>query len=193
MGVIHGSLFTVAIIVPIFLNLAGGWIGAWIRGLIAAVLLTIGLSILFGVNLARNAAVAAGQQLEVSLALDPAVLPAVVGTVAGALVVGLVFFVRGLRVGGAFKQLLMGAVVGGILGFILGSVIFDLEGAIAVAWTFGLVAWIGISIYLAWKHGFDPEARYDPLVPRESIAALEHTKTFLTKLLERQRRKVMGG
>ena len=76
-------------------------------------LLTVGLSILFSVNLARNAAVAAGQQLEVSLALDPAVLPAVVGTVSGALVVGLAFFVRGLKVGGAFSLAATAAMIAG--------------------------------------------------------------------------------
>jgi hypothetical protein len=192
-GILHGTLFTIAIIVPIGLNLAGGWMGAWVRGAVLGALVTVGLSLLFGVNLARNAAVAAGEQLEVSLALEPAVLPTLVGVIAGALVVGLGLFVLGLRAGGAFKQLLLGAVVGGILGAILGSVMFDWQGAVAVALTFGLIAWIGISIYLAWKRGFDPQARYDPLVPRESMAALEHTKTFLTKLYQRQRRKVMGG
>lgn len=191
-GILHGTLFTVAIIVPIGLNLAGGWVGGWVRGAIVGVLVTVGLSLLFGINLVRNAAVAAGEQLQVSLALEPAVLPTLVGVITGALVVGLVLFVQGLRAGGAFKQLLLGAVVGGILGAILGSVMFDWQGAVAVALTFGLIAWIGVSIYLAWKRGFDPQARYDPLVPRESIAAMEHTKTFLEKLYERQRRKVMG-
>lgn len=191
-GILHGTLFTIAIIVPIGLNLAGGWMGAWIRGAAVGALVTVGLSLLFGINLIRNAAVAAGDQLEISLALEPAVLPTLVGVIAGALVVGLALFVMGLRAGGAFKQLILGAIVGGILGAILGSVMFDWQGAVAVGLTFGLVAWIGVSIYLAWKRGFDPQARYDPLVPRESIAAMEHTKTFVEKLYERQRRKVMG-
>ena len=88
-GVLHGTLFTIAIIVPIALNLAGGWFGAWVRGLLIGLLVTIGLSLLFASNLARSAAVAAGDQLEVSLALEPAVLPSLVGLVTGGLVVGL--------------------------------------------------------------------------------------------------------
>ncbi len=191
-GVLHGTLFTVAIIVPIGLNLAGGWVGAWGRGLLIGAVVTVLLSLLFGSNLLRNAAVAAGEQLEVSLALEPAVLPTIVGLIAGALFVGLVLFIVGLRGGGAFKLLAAGLITGGLIGLILGSVLFDIAGAVAVALTFGLVAWIGFTILLAYRRGFDPAARYDPLVPRESIAAIEGSKTFLLKQWERQRRKVMG-
>ena len=191
-GVLHGTLFTVAIIVPIGLDLGGGWMGAWGRGLLIGLGLTVVLSLLFGSNLLRNSAVAAGDQLAPSLALEPALLPTLVGLIAGLLIVGLALFILGLRVGDAFRMLVLGAVVGAIVGAILGSVMFDWAGAIAVALTFGLVAWIGFTIYLAVKRGFDPGARYDPLVPRESIAAIEGTKGFLVKQLERQRRKVMG-
>lgn len=191
-GVLHGTLFTVAVIVPIGLNLAGGWVGAWGRGLLAALAVTVGLSILFGSNLLRNGAVAAGDSLEGSLSLEPAILPTLVGIVAGALVIGLALFILGLRGGQAFKLLFVGAILGGVVGAILGSVVFDLAGAVAVALTFGLVAWIGGTILLAYRRGFDPATRYDPLVPRESIAALEGTKAFLAKQWERQRRKVMG-
>ena len=191
-GVLHGTLFTVAIIVPIGLDLGGGWMGAWGRGLLIGSGLTVVLSLLFGSNLLRNSAVAAGDQLAPSLALEPALLPTLVGLIAGLLIVGLALFILGLRVGDAFRMLVLGAVVGAIVGAILGSVMFDWAGAIAVALTFGLVAWIGFTIYLAVKRGFDPGARYDPLVPRESIAAIEGTKGFLVKQLERQRRRVMG-
>ena len=99
---------------------------------------------------------------------------------------------RIVRGGGAFKLLAAGLITGGLIGLILGSVLFDIAGAVAVALTFGLVAWIGFTILLAYRRGFDPAARYDPLVPRESIAAIEGSKTFLLKQWERQRRKVMG-
>jgi len=191
-GVLHGTLFTVAIIMPIGLNLAGGWVGAWGRGLLTGAVVTVLLALLFGSNVVRNAAVAAGEQLEVSIALEPAVLPTIVGLIAGALIVGLVLFIVGLRGGGAFRLLAAGVLLGGVIGMILGSVLFDLAGAVAVALTFGLVAWIAFTILLASRRGFDPAARYDPLVPRESIAALNGTKAFLAKQWERQRRKVMG-
>lgn len=191
-GVLHGTLFTIAFIVPIGLNLGGGWGGAWGRGLLAGLLVTVGLSILFGTNLLRNGAVMAGDALEASLSLEPAILPTLVGVVAGALVVGLALFILGLRGGQAFKLLLSGALLGAAAGAILGSVVFDLAGAVAVGLTFGLIAWIGVTILIAYRRGFDPAARYDPLVPRESIAALEGTKVYLSKQWERQRRKVMG-
>ncbi len=191
-GVLHGTLFTAGMVAPIGLNLAGGWTGAVVRGAAAGVIVTVGLSLLFGINLARNAAVAAGEQLEAGLVLEPAVLPTLAGLVAGGLTVGLVLFLRGLRAGGAIGWLIGGVLLGGLVGLVLGSITFDWKGAVAVALTFGLLTWIGVPVYLAVKRGFDPAARYDPLVPRESIASLGHTRTFLGKLLERQRRRVMG-
>jgi hypothetical protein len=191
-GVLHGTLFTVAIIVPIGLNLAGGWMGAWARGFLIGLAVTVVLSLVFGANLVRDVAVAGGDQLAPSLGLEPALLPTLVGLVAGALIVGLAMFIVGLRMGDAFRMLLAGAILGGMAGAILGSVEFDWSGAVAVALTFGLVAWLVATVFLAMQRGFDPATRYDPLVPRESIAALEGTKGFLVKQWERQRRKVMG-
>jgi hypothetical protein len=191
-GVLHGSLFTIALVVPIGLNLAGGWVGAWVRGLLVGIVVTVGFSVLFASNVLRDAAVSAGDQLEASLALEPALLPTLVGLVAGALVFGLVLFIVGLRMGGAFRMLVAGALVGAFVGAILGSVTFDTKGAIALAWTIGLVAWIALSGLLAARHGFDPEQRYDALVPRQSIAAAESTKVFLVKQWERQRKKMVG-
>lgn len=191
-GVLHGSLFTIALIVPIGLDLSGGWVGAWGRALLIGAGVTVLLSLLFGSNLLRDAAVGAGEQLEMSLALEPALLPTIVGLVVGAFVVGSILFSVGLRGGGAFRLLAAGVVLGGLVGMVLGSVEFDISGAVAVALTFGLVSWIGFTVLLAARRGFDPAARYDPLVPRESIAALESSKAFLMRQWERQRRKVMG-
>jgi hypothetical protein len=191
-GVLHGTLFTIALLIPIGLNLAGGSVGAWGRGLLAGLLVTVVFSALFASNVLREGAVRAGQQLEASLALEPALLPTLVGLVAGAVVFGLALFIVGLRAGAAFKLLVAGLALGAMVGAILGSVEFDLKGAIAVGLTIGLVAWIGISVLLASRRGFDPAARYDPLVPRESIAAIEGTKTFLMKQWERQRSRMFG-
>jgi hypothetical protein len=45
---------------------------------------------------------------------------------------------------------------------------------------------------LAARRGFDPEARYANLIPRESIAAFEKTRDFLTDQWEHQRNRMMG-
>jgi hypothetical protein len=191
-GVLHGSLFTVALIVPIGLDLGGGWTGAWGRGLLIGAVGTVLLSILFASNVLREAAVAAGQQLETVLPLEPALLPTLVGAVAGALILGVLLLIVGMRTGAAGQLLLVGIVAGLIVGSILGSVTFDIQGAIAVGLTFGLIGWIGASGLLAARRGFDPAARYDALVPRESIAALESSQSYLLKQWERQRRRLMG-
>jgi hypothetical protein len=51
---------------------------------------------------------------------------------------------------------------------------------------------MAVTVAVAARRGFDPAARYDVLVPRESIAALEGTKGFLLEQLQRQRRRVFG-
>jgi hypothetical protein len=191
-GLVHGTLFTIALVVPIGINLAGGPVRAWSRAFLVAALLTVALSVLFASNILREGAVSAGVQLEASLAIEPAFLPTLVGVVVGAVVLGLALFALGLRAGNAFTLLLAGAVLGAIVGAILASVTFDTKGAIALAVTIGLIAWIAFSGLLAARRGFDPQARYDTLVPRESIAAVESSKAFLLRQWERQRRKLMG-
>ncbi|MFN8621576.1 MAG: hypothetical protein U0869_12610 [Chloroflexota bacterium] len=191
-GILHGTLFTIAFIVPIGLNLAGGSLGAWTRGLLVGAVLTVVLSLVFGVNLARNLAVAAGEAVKGSLPLEPAVLPTLAGLAVGALAAAAMFLFVGTRYGSRARLTVAGAVLGALAGLILGSVTFDWAGAIAIALTFGLVTWIAVTLILAVRHGFDPQARYDPLIPRESIAAIGGTKDYLEHHLERQRRRMMG-
>jgi hypothetical protein len=191
-GVLHGVLFTVACIVPIGVDLGGGSASAWSRGLLTGVIVTILLSILFASNVLRDAAVSVGQQLEASLLIEPALLPTLVGLVTGGLVLGLVMLVIGLRVGAAFRLMTIGIVLGVIVGAILGSVTFDTKGAVAVSLTLGLIAWIATTIAIAARRGFDPASRYDRLVPRESIAAVESTKEYLLQQWQRQRRRMVG-
>jgi hypothetical protein len=78
------------------------------------------------------------------------------------------------------------------VGAILASVTFDTKGALAVALTIGLAAWIGVTALVAVRTGFDPEGRYEAMVPRESIAMAQDTKEFLMRQLRRQRGKVLG-
>jgi hypothetical protein len=47
------------------------------------------------------------------------------------------------------------------------------DGVAGLAVMVGLLTWIIVGLLLAYRRGFDPEARYAGLLPRESIAALE--------------------
>ncbi len=191
-GILHGVLLLVAIIVPLALDLAGGRRDAFARGLAVSAVVTLLLWVLFASNVLREAAVTAGHSLEPSLAIEPALLPTLVGMGAGALVVGVLGLIAGWRVGGALRLLLAGVVVGALIGAILGSVTFDTKGALAVALTIGLVAWIGVTLAVALRTGFDPEGRYEAMVPRESLAMAQDTKAFLERQWRRQRGKVLG-
>lgn len=191
-GIVHGVSFFVALIVPLALDLAGGRRDAFARGLVAALMVTIVLWALFASNLLRDSAVNMARSLESSLAIEPAFLPTLVGLVAGAVVLGVACLVLGLRRGGVGRLLVLGLLVGAIVGAILGSVTFDTKGALAIALTIGLIAWIGVTILVAVRTGFDPEGRYEAMVPRESIAMAQDTKTFLQRQWRRQRGKVLG-
>jgi len=112
--------------------------------------------------------------------------------VAGAVVVGLVLAVVGSRSGMGVRLGVLGLVLGGIVGAILGSITFDTKGALAIALTVGYIVAIAGALMLAARHGFDPERRYERLVPRESMAMAEETKRFLERQWRRQRRRVLG-
>ncbi|MFN8519985.1 MAG: hypothetical protein U0667_11485 [Chloroflexota bacterium] len=191
-GILHGVLFLVALIVPLALDLAGGRRDAFLRGLGAGFVATILLWLLFASNVLRDTAVSVGQSLESSVGLEPAFLPTLVGIVAGGVVLGVALLIVGLRQGSAARLLVVGLVVGALLGAILGSVTFDTKGALAVALTIGLAAWIGVTVLVAVRMGFDPEARYEAMVPRESIAMAQESKEFLMRQWRRQRGKVLG-
>ncbi len=191
-GILHGSLFLVLLVVPIGIDLAGGWFGAWVRGVAIGLVTTLLLWVLFASNVLRDAAVSAGESLESSVRLEPALLPTLVGLVAGAVLLGVVLAIVGSRRKMGVRLGLLGALLGAIVGAILGSVTFDTSGALAVAYTIGLVVAIVATAMIAMRHGFDPERRYSRLVPRESIAMAEETKRYLERQWRRQRRRVVG-
>jgi hypothetical protein len=191
-GILHGTLFLVLLCVPIGINLAGGSAAATIQGVALGLVATLLLWLVFASNVLRDTAVNAGRSLESSVRLEPAFLPTVVGLVAGAVIVGILLAIVGSRRAMGVRLGLTGLILGGVVGAILGSVTFDTKGALAVALTIGYVVAIAASLLLAARHGFDPERRYERLVPRESIAMAEETKRFLERQLRRQRRKMMG-
>ena len=89
------------------------------------------------------------------------------------------------------------AMTGLIAGALIGAIWFPTryqaaDGVLGLAIMIGLLTWIVAGIVLAARRGFDPEARYANLVPRESIAAFEGTKEFLSAEWERQKNRMMG-
>jgi hypothetical protein len=191
-GIVHGVLFFVALIVPLALDLAGGRRDAFVRGLAAGVVTTLLLWALFASNVLRDTAVNVGRSLETSLAIEPAFLPTLVGLVAGMVVLGVGGLILGWRRGGVAGLLVLGLVIGAVIGAILGSVTFDTKGALAVALVVGLITWIGVTVLVAVRTGFDPEGRYEAMVPRETMAMAQETKEFLERQWRRQRGKVLG-
>ncbi len=191
-GILHGTLFLALLVVPIAIDLAGGWAAATVRGLAAGFGVTVVLWALFASNVLRDTAVHAGESLESSVRLEPALLPTLVALAAGAIVVGGVLAIAGSRMRMGVRLGIAGALVGGIVGAILGSVTFDTKGALAIALTVGLIVAIVVSAVVAQRRGFDAERRYERLVPRESLAMAEETKRYLERQWRRQRRKVVG-
>jgi hypothetical protein len=192
-GILHGVLFFIALIVPLALDLAGGRRDAFLRGLLAAIVVTLALWALFASNVLRDSAVNAGRSLEATLPdIEPAFLPTLVGLVAGMIVFGLPALIVGLRQGSALRLLIVGLVLGAAIGAILGSVTFDTKGALAIALAIGLATWSAVTALVAVRTGFDPEARYEDLVPRESMAMAQETKAFLMRQWRRQRGRVLG-
>ena len=190
-GILHGTLFTIALIVPIGLNLAGGSVGAWARAFLISLVVAIVLSVLFASNVMRTSAVWLGEQLQASLSFAPSALPTLGAAVVGALVLAVPFLVL-IRSGNLLARLVGGLLLGFILGALFGSVTFDTKGAIAVALTVALIAWIALSALLAVRRGIDPKARYEKLIPRASVAQFAATRAYLEQQWQRQRKKLSG-
>jgi hypothetical protein len=191
-GILHGTLLTGAIIAGIGLNLAGGCMGAYGRGFLIGLVVAVLVGLLFASNVLRSGAVAGAEAIESSVPLHPNLLPTLVGLVVGAVVVGLIGLAAAWRTPYRLQAFIAGLVIGALFGAILGSAVFDNPGAAAIAVTIGLLVWIIATFALAARRGFDTEARYARLVPRESIDAFERTRTFLTQQWERQKGRVLG-
>ncbi|MFV2065327.1 MAG: phage holin family protein, partial [Chloroflexota bacterium] len=83
-GIIHGTLFTGALIGIIAINLAGGQIGGYLWGLVWGVLVTVLLSLVLISNVLREGAVAGAEAVEGTIPILPNLLPTLVGLVVGA-------------------------------------------------------------------------------------------------------------
>jgi hypothetical protein len=90
-------------------------------------------------------------------------------------------------------MLMAGLALGAFVGTIYASTRYDAaDGVFGLALMVGLMTWIVVGLLLASRAGFDPEARYANLVPRESIASFEVTKDFFMEQWEKQKDRMMG-
>lgn len=202
-GIIHGTLLGAAFIGFVGINLAGGDVRAYAWGALAGVIAVVVVAALLLSNIGNEAAewgsrlvrddVLAGD----GLPFGPEWVSTLVGLAVGALVLAVVAFVLGWRASqrgrGLVGSIVAGAVVGGIVGAIYASTRYDApDGVLGLAVMVGLITWIVVGVLLAWRKGFDPEARYANLVPRESIASFTRTKEFLMEQFARQKGRMLG-
>lgn len=189
-GILHGALFTICLMVPIGFNLLGVALRTWLAALALAVLVGVLLAVLFASNILRAAALAGAGLLTPSIAIDQGLLAVILGLIVGAILFGILGAAIGARMERAGLLLLVGVVVGAMVGALLGFITFDLPGAVAIAVTLGLFAWLGFSGMLAVRAGIDPKRRFGKLQPRESINALNETRSWLGQEWQRQRSKL---
>jgi hypothetical protein len=196
-GIIHGTLLGVAIVAGIAVDLAGGSVRSYAWGLAWGVVvgLVVGLALSF--NVTNDAAEWGAGLVEDPLRLDEHWAPTLVGLVVGGVIAAAVALVLGWRARWSFGSpvvvAVIGLAVGGFVGAILASTRYDNPNGVAgLAVMVGLLTWIIVGLLLAYRHGFDPEARYAGLVPRESIAAFERSRGFMREQWTRQKRKVTG-
>ena len=194
-GVLDGFLLTMCFIVPIGLNLAGGWWGDWGRGLATALLIGLVVGIVLSTNILHNAAVWLAQQLQASISIQPDTLTWLAPAVLIGLLMGIVGLIAGWRMArkGAGMGLFLAAFVGGFLfGGFFGAMPFNTQVAAAFAVTAWLILWLVLSALFAVRRGLNPKKRYDKLVPRESMAQFAATRAYLEQQWQRQRKKLVG-
>ncbi|MEA2025051.1 MAG: hypothetical protein U9O18_00020 [Chloroflexota bacterium] len=201
-GIIHGTLLGGAVIGFAGINLAGGDVRAYGWGALIGVIVAVLLSALLLSNVGNEAAEWGsrlfGEQVPASdLPFGEEWVATLVGLAVGALIMTLVAFILGWRAdqrGRALTSIVVvGAIVGGFVGAIYASTRYDsAAGVLGLAIMLGLIAWIVAGVLLVKRKGFDTEARYANLVPRESIASFEKTKDFLMEQWEQQKGRMLG-
>ena len=196
-GIIHGTLIGVGVIAGVAVNLAGGSMRSYAWGLAWGLLVAVLLSVVLSFNVANDAAEWGAGQVEDQLRLDEHWAPTLVGLAVGAIVTAVVALLLGWRYrwsfGSPIAVTLAGLAAGGFVGAILASTRYDNpDGVVGLAIMLGLLTWIIVGLFLAYRHGFDPESRYASLVPRESIAAFERSRDFLRAQWIRQKRRMTG-
>jgi hypothetical protein len=201
-GIIHGTLIAAAVIGFVAINLAGGEVGRYGWGAALGVAMTVIVAALLLSNIGNTGGESVRDWLNDSfvtedLPFGDTWLVTLGGLVIGGLV-GLVLAViaawrSGLRGGELVGVSVVGFVLGGFIGAIWFSTRYAApDGVLGLAITVGLLTWIVAGAVLAARGGFDTEARYANLIPRESIAAFERTKSFISEQWQRQKNRMMG-
>jgi len=202
-GIIHGTLLGAAFIGFVGVNLAGGDVRAYGWGALAGFVATVVLTLLLLSNVGNEGGEWGSRFLRDDLLAEGALpfgsewLVTLTGLVVGAAILGIVAFITGWRAGQRGRALvsiiIAGALGGGFVGAIYASTRYDApDGVLGLAIMVGLITWIVVGLLLANRRGFDPEARYANLVPRESIASFKLTKEFLMEQLARQKGRMLG-
>lgn len=174
---LHVTLIAMAVVMGLLGVLAG--LGAGPAGAIGGLAAGAAAGALFGFALG-------GDSLE-------AAYPMLAGALVGLALLGSIGLVTGAKAGGArgaLSGLGLGGLLGVFLGAIFGAVTFDPKGAVAVALTFGLLAWLAFQAALAMREGIDPGKRFGKLVPNETMAAANETRSWLGQEWQRQRSKL---
>jgi len=174
---LHVTLLAMAALMGGLGFLAG--IRAGIVGAIGGLAAGVVLGALFGFALGGDALTVA--------------FPILAGAFAGLVIFGLIGLALGAKAagaGGALSGFGLGGLLGVFVGGIFGAVTFDLRGAIAVGVTMGLLAWPAWQAALAAREGIDPMKRFGKLVPNETMAAAQETRSWLGQEWQRQRSKL---
>ncbi len=199
-GIIHGTLLGAAFVGFVGINLAGGDVRAYGLGAAVGLVVTVVLAALLLSN-AGNAGGEAVREWIVSefqteqLPFGEEWLVLLVGIVIVGIIGGVIALIASwqMQAGHPFAMLMTGLFLGGFVGAIWFPTRYQAaDGVLGLAIMLGLITWIAAGIALAARRGFDPEARYADLIPRESIAAFERTKDFLTEQWEHQKDRMLG-
>jgi hypothetical protein len=176
-GILHGTLFSVAIAVVLVL-MALRVSRSYLAGtLAAAVLAGAAVAIVLGLAWPNAVYTAIGDSL--AIAVDPGVRPLVVGMAVGGIVVGLIGLGVGAWLGGvrsALGVLVAGAVIGVLLGAFT-AISFRLHVGVALGIAVALTAWPALAA-LALRD-YDWEALKRRFWPAASKAAAEETIGFV--------------
>lgn len=201
-GIIHGTLLAAAFIGFVAINLAGGRVGRYGWGAVIGVAVAVVFAVVLLSNIGNSGGEAIKDRLSDAfvtedLPFGEAWLVTLSGLVLGGLVALIMAAVIGWRSQLRGQPLLGVSIAGFLLGGLVGAIWLSTryeasDGVLGLAITVGLLTWIVSGAILAARSGFDPEARYANLVPRESIAAFEQTKDFVTEQWEHQKNRMLG-
>jgi hypothetical protein len=176
-GLAHGVLLPIGAIVALGLGIVGGTRGPALASLVVATLIAAALALLLGTNVLFQTS----DYFARDVFGPPLDSSAIVGTMAGAVILGLLLAVLFSRFGGlgwiAFG-LFLGALIGALLGFGATADEWRWPPALGLSISIGLIAWPILNLALTVPR-LDLEAHFDRLAPRQTMAALGETRSWM--------------